>query len=87
MLTNLQLRTWDHLDMALVLTSLPSDDYAANMRAQRDAFLAASDWTQMPDSTLTGEQRQAWATYRQQLRDAPANWEPAPTWDAPDPPN
>jgi len=57
------------------------------MRRQRDRLLAASDWTQMPDSPLTDEQRAAWATYRQALRDAPANWTPAPTWDAPEPPN
>lgn len=70
----------------LVLCDLTSNDYAANMRLQRDTLLAASDWTQMPDSPLTAEQRAAWATYRQQLRDAPATWTPAPTWDAPDPP-
>jgi|DEB0MinimDraft_6_1074348.scaffolds.fasta_scaffold33437_3 hypothetical protein len=72
--------------MALVITSFPSPDAEANMRAQRDRFLADSDWTQMPDSPLTVEQRQAWADYRQALRDAPANWVPASTWDAPDPP-
>jgi hypothetical protein len=56
------------------------------MRQIRANLLAASDWTQMPDSPLTDEQRAAWATYRQALRDAPANWTPAPTWDAPEPP-
>jgi len=70
----------------LVSCVLATDDYVANMRRQRDLFLAASDWTQMPDSPLTDEQRAAWAAYRQQLRDAPANWVPAETWDAPDPP-
>ena len=60
--------------------------YEANMRVQRDMFLAASDWTQLPDNGLTDEQRAAWAVYRQALRDAPANWEPAATWDAPEPP-
>lgn len=54
------------------------------MRRQRDRLLTASDWTQMPDSPLSDEQRAAWAVYRQALRDAPANWEPAATWDAPD---
>jgi len=61
-------------------------DYTVVMRYQRDRLLAASDWTQMPDSPLTDEQSQAWAEYRQALRDAPANWEPGPTWDAPEPP-
>lgn len=71
----------------LVLCDFVSDEYESNMRAQRDAFLAASDWTQMPDSTLTDEQRQAWATYRQALRDAPDTWTPGPEWDAPEPPS
>ena len=58
----------------------------ANMRHRRDAMLTASDWTQLPDAPLTEEQRAAWATYRQALRDAPATWTPGPEWDAPDPP-
>ena len=62
------------------------DQQRGQMRFHRDAMLAASDWTQTLDAPLTDEQRAAWAVYRQALRDAPANWEPAPTWDAPDPP-
>jgi len=61
--------------------------YEQAMRAQRDAFLASSDWTQTLDAPLTDEQRAACATYRQALRDAPASWTPGPTWDAPEPPN
>ena len=38
----------------------------------RNQFLANSDWTQMPDSPLTTEQKAAWATYRQALRDVTA---------------
>lgn len=60
--------------------------YEQAMRTQRDAFLAASDWTQLPDNGLPDEQRAAWAQYRQALRDAPASWTVGPTWDAPDPP-
>jgi hypothetical protein len=40
---------------------------------QRDQFLAQSDWTQMPDSPLSAEVKAAWAQYRQELRDLPAN--------------
>jgi hypothetical protein len=43
----------------------------ARLRAERDALLAASDWTQMPDAPLDGEARAAYATYRQKLRDFP----------------
>ena len=38
-------------------------------RRDRNVKLAASDWTQIPDSPLNEEQKGAWATYRQQLRD------------------
>ena len=68
----------------LVRCDMPTDDYEANMRATRNQLLAASDWTQVADAPVD---REAWATYRQQLRDAPATWTPSPTWDAPDPPN
>jgi hypothetical protein len=45
---------------------------AASLRAERDARLAASDWTQMPDAPLTDAQRKKWSKYRQELRDLPA---------------
>lgn len=52
------------------------------MRSMRDNLLTASDWTQSPDSPLTDSKKQEWATYRQALRDLPANTvDPAnPTW-------
>ena len=43
---------------------------AANMRAARDRALANSDWTQVADAPVDQE---AWATYRQALRDLPSN--------------
>lgn len=42
---------------------------AAEVRADRNARLAATDWTQIADSTAD---KPAWATYRQALRDVPA---------------
>lgn len=50
----------------------PSGPRVAEIRARRDALLAASDRTQLLDTQLSPEQRQAWATYRQALRDLPA---------------
>jgi hypothetical protein len=44
-----------------------------NVRDDRNKKLAATDWTQLADVTLTTEQRTAWTTYRQQLRDVPIN--------------
>lgn len=43
----------------------------ARIRATRTARLAASDWTQLLDATISDEERQAWAAYRQTLRDLP----------------
>lgn len=37
--------------------------------AQRNALLAESDWTQLADVPLSAEQKAAWASYRQELRD------------------
>ena len=39
------------------------------LRAERDRLLRDSDWTQSPDCTAN---REAWAAYRQALRDLPA---------------
>jgi hypothetical protein len=36
------------------------------VRKERNRLLTASDWTQIPDCTVD---KQAWATYRQALRD------------------
>lgn len=54
------------------------------MRTIRDRLLAACDWTQLPDAPVD---RDAWATYRQQLRDFPSTWTPASTVTFPTAPN
>jgi len=41
------------------------------VRHERSIRLRGSDWTQAPDSPLSLVERQAWATYRQALRDLP----------------
>jgi len=43
-----------------------SDSQAAQVRKQRDDLLATCDWTQLSDAPVD---KQAWATYRQALRD------------------
>ncbi len=40
-----------------------------NLRPERNRLLAASDWTQLNDTTLSEDKLAAWATYRQNLRD------------------
>ena len=43
------------------------------MRERRNNLLKACDWTQGEDSPLTDSKKAEWATYRQALRDVPAN--------------
>ena len=42
---------------------------AEGHRATRNKLLDDSDWTQMNDSPLSNEDKTAWSTYRQELRD------------------
>lgn len=41
----------------------------ASLRPERNRLLAASDWTQLNDTTLPEETLAAWVVYRQDLRD------------------
>lgn len=52
----------------------------ADLREQRNARLAASDWTQVPDAPTANAA--AWKTYRQALRDLPqrTTYPNAPQW-------
>ena len=58
-----------------------------SLRQERNRRLAACDWTQVGDAPLTEDQRAAYRTYRQMLRDLPAkvtdpqvvDWPVAPT--------
>lgn len=38
-------------------------------KQKRNSYLAASDWTQLPDVDLTTAKKDSWKVYRQQLRD------------------
>lgn len=40
-----------------------------DVRRERNRLLTLSDWTQMSDSPLSTDMKDAWATYRQELRD------------------
>jgi len=45
--------------------------YWTQLRAERNRRLAATDWTQLADAHLSQEKKDAWAAYRQELRDLP----------------
>lgn len=57
------------VDDAVVKFTLPTPTMI-DLRSKRDALLLKSDWTQVADAPVNAA---AWATYRQQLRDLPAN--------------
>jgi hypothetical protein len=66
----------------------------SQLRTERNRRLAASDWTQLVDSHLSQEKKDAWAAYRQELRDLPdevtdptqVEWPLDPTQQVPVPP-
>ena len=63
--------------------TIPDEYLMERMRLHRDRLLKESDWTQVADSPVD---REAWATYRQALRDFPATWTAGPEADFPDTP-
>lgn len=55
-----------------VLEAMTEEEIWGPVRSERDARLAACDWTQLADSPLPAATVAEWATYRQALRDVPA---------------
>ena len=56
------------------------------IRSQRNGMLRECDWTQLPGGPLTDEQKTAWDTYRDELRDYPAQSDRVstlPEWPTP----
>ena len=51
----------------------PTIDIAKHIRIERTKLLKISDWTQGADSPLSDSKKAEWQTYRQALRDMPAN--------------
>ena len=62
---------------------VPAEWWAERMRLHRARLLKESDGTQVADAPVD---QQAWATYRQALRDFPATWTAGPEADFPDTP-
>ena len=44
------------------------DRAMADLRQRRNGLLSSSDWTQLPDTTLTTAQKTSWMNYRTELR-------------------
>jgi propanediol dehydratase large subunit len=67
--------TWENgttpISKADIQAQLPIVEFdmaMADLRAKRNKDLQDSDWTQLPDNTLTSEQRNAWMQFRTELR-------------------
>ncbi len=59
-----------------------SSDWDEDLRIRRNKKLTDCDWTRIDDNGLSGSKKTEWATYRQALRDLPANTSDSsdPTW-------
>lgn len=49
----------------------PTEEQLNDVRAKRDLFLLKTDWTELPSNQMrfTDTEREAWASYRQTVRD------------------
>ena len=57
-----------------------------SVRSERISMLSASDWTDLPNAPLTAEKAAEWQTYRDELRDYPAQSDRVstlPAWPTP----
>ena len=55
-------------DIQAQFTAVEFDIAMEDLRGKRNKDLQDSDWTQLPDNTLTSEQRNAWMQFRTELR-------------------
>jgi hypothetical protein len=69
----IETQSWDKELGDWITTPIPDEVFWENLRLQRDTKLQFSDWSQLPDAPLTTIEKTSWATYRQELRDLPAN--------------
>jgi hypothetical protein len=54
-------------------SQITNDQWWFVVRWWRNALLTESDWSQVPDNSLSEEQRESWRQYRQELRDISNN--------------
>ena len=65
-------QVWNVVALTAEEAQQRNDSNSVAIRSERNSLLSACDWTQVDDSPLSNVQKLAWATYRQSLRDIPA---------------
>jgi hypothetical protein len=79
----MSISSYNNLTFEQVQQYFPDEPVLSVIRHYRDHLLVASDWAMSSDAPTD---KQAWATYRQTLRDFPATWTPGTTVVFPPPP-
>ena len=69
--------THQWVDGEFVTIESVAENILTELRRFRGTLLKSCDWTQMSDSPFTKSQKEAWANYRQQLRDLPTTYSEA----------
>jgi hypothetical protein len=63
------IQQWSVVDLSQAEIEAKTEAQAALVRADRNARLAACDWTQVDDAPFDNVTKAGWAAYRQALRD------------------
>jgi len=76
---------WESTDGGTTFTAPDETPPMSDVRSLRDSYLKGSDWTDLNNAPLTAEKVAEWQTYRQVLRDLPANTSDTnnPPWPTP----
>jgi hypothetical protein len=74
----------DNEPVAVPSPAPTQEELLLTVRRLRTERLISCDWTQTLDAPITNEQREAWAIYRQALRDFPTTCDTRnPVWPEP----
>ena len=65
-------QTWGEIDLSEDEIAAVDLDQGKLIRKERNSLLQECDWTQFNDSPLSEADKELWATYRDSLRDVPA---------------
>lgn len=74
---------WDSENLEYVVTMFEDHMYLTELKRQRYSILLDTDWTQLPDSPLSDDDKQKWANFRQALRDFPETCEDPKNYQLP----